>query len=118
MLGVAVAATLVAAACFDPKKELLEPQTPAIIGPEQANSPTAADALRKGVVGRLRSMSQSADGAWLNAGLLVDEWKSSNTFFQHQEIDRRSMALNNGQISSIYGAYQAARGAAYTAIDG
>jgi hypothetical protein len=116
--GAAALAALVVVACFDPKKELLEPQNPAVIGPEQVSSPTAADALRKGVVGRLRSMTQSADGAWLNAGLLADEWKSSNTFFQHQEIDRRSMALNNGEISSIYGAYHAARGAAYTAIDG
>ena len=112
------ALAIVVVACFDPKKELLEPQNPGLIGPEQANSPTAADALRKGVVGRLRSMTQGAGGAWMEAGLLADEWKSSNTFFQHQEVDRRSIALNNSQISPVYEAYHAARGAAYTAIDG
>ena len=116
---VAVGAVLALAACtFDPKKELLEPQNPSIIGPEQVNSPTAADALRLGVLARLRSMTQSADGAWLNAGLMADEWKSSNTFFQHQDIDRRSIPTNNAEVASIYGGYQGARGPAYTAIDG
>src|SRR4051812_19051240 len=79
----------------DVKQELLAPQNPAIIGPEQAQSPTSADALRKGVYGRLRSSTQGADGAWLNAGLLADEWKSANTFFQHQDIDSRSIPTNN-----------------------
>jgi hypothetical protein len=111
-----VATPLVVTAC-DFKRELLAPQNPSIIGPEQVASPTAADALRKGVYGRLRSSTQSADGAWMNAGLLADEWKSANTFFQHQEIDSRSMALNNGQVSGIYSGWQAARGASYTAID-
>jgi len=111
-----VVAALVVGGC-DPKKELLEPQNPGIIGPDQVQSPTAADAFRKGVLGRLRSSTQSADGAWLNAGLLADEWKSSNTFSQHQEIDSRSMALNNSEIASIYSGFQAGRGAAYTALD-
>jgi starch-binding outer membrane protein, SusD/RagB family len=112
----ATAATIIIGGC-DVKKELLAPQNPAIVGPDQVQSPTAADAFRKGVLGRLRSSTQSADGAWLNAGLLADEWKSSNTFSQHQEIDSRSMALNNGEIASIYSAWQAGRGAAYTALD-
>src|SRR4030095_9788469 len=116
--GAAALATLVVVACFDPKKELLEPQNPAVIGPEQVSSPTAADALRKGVVGRLRSMTPSAVVAGMEAGLLADEWKSSNTFFQHQEVDRRSIAVNNSQVSPVYEGYHAARGAAYTAIDG
>jgi len=110
-------ATLIIGGC-NVKQELLAPQNPGIIGPDQVQSPTAADAFRKGVLGRLRSSTQSADGAWLNAGLLADEWKSSNTFSQHQEIDSRSMALNNSEIASVYGALQSARGHAYTAIDG
>lgn len=114
---VAVGAMVALSACtFDPKKELLEPQNPSIIGPEQVNSPTAADALRLGVLARLRSMTQAADGAWMDAGLLTDEWKSSNTFFQHQDIDRRSIPTNNAEIVSVYGAFQGARGPAYTAI--
>jgi len=57
--GTLVAAAATASGCFDPKKELLEPQNPSIIGPDQVNSPTSADALRKSVVGRLRSMTQA-----------------------------------------------------------
>src|SRR4051812_30253574 len=109
-------ATLIIGGC-NVKQELLAPQNPGIIGPDQVQSPTAADAFRKGVLGRFRSSTQSADGAWLNAGLLADEWKSSNTFSQHQEIDSRSMALNNSEIAAIYSAWQAGRGAAYTALD-
>jgi starch-binding outer membrane protein, SusD/RagB family len=64
----------------------------------------------------LRSISAGADGAWDDAGLLTDEWKSANTFSQHQELDSRSLSLNNGEVSSVYSGFQSARGAAYTAI--
>src|SRR5947207_2743718 len=112
--GVLAAGPLLVAGC-DVKKELLAPQNPSIIGPDQVESPTAADALRKGVYNRLRSTA-SADGTWDDAGLLADEWKSANTFSQHQELDIRSLALNNSEVSSVYGTWQSARGAAYTAI--
>src|SRR6266513_2089795 len=111
----ALAAVALGAAACDVKKELLAPQNPSIIGPDQVESPTAADALRKGVYNRLRSTA-SADGTWDDAGLLADEWKSANTFSQHQELDIRSLALNNSEVSSVYGTWQSARGAAYTAI--
>jgi hypothetical protein len=111
--GVAVA--VIAMAC-NVKQELLSPQNPAVIGPDQVAAPTAADALRKGVYARLRSMTASADGAWDDAGLMADEWKSANTFFQHQELDSRGLSLNNAEVSSVYSGFQSARGAAYTAI--
>jgi hypothetical protein len=50
-------------------------------------------------------------------GLLTDEWKSSNTFSQHQELDSRSVSINNSDASETYGKWQGARGAAYTALD-
>src|SRR5438093_11115104 len=114
--GALAAGTALTVGCFDAKKELLEPQNPSIIGPDQVNSPTAADALRKGVVNRLKSAFAGADGTWDDGGLMADEWKSANTLFQHQELDSRSLALNNGQVSSVYNGLQSARGAAYTAI--
>jgi hypothetical protein len=112
--SVLAGSALFATAC-NVKQELLAPQNPSIIGPDQVNSPTAADALRKGVWARLRS-SASADGTWQDAGLLADEWKSANTFNQHQELDIRSIPLNNAEVSSVYGTWQSARGAAFTAI--
>jgi len=105
----------------DVKKELLEPQNPGIIGPDQVQSPTAADAFRKGVLGRLRSMTVTTGSSfgptWAEMGLLTDEWKSSNTFSQHQELDSRSVSINNSDASETYGKWQGARGAAYTALD-
>jgi starch-binding outer membrane protein, SusD/RagB family len=113
------AGPLFVAAC-NVKQELLQPQNPSIIGPDQVNSPTAADALRKGVYARLRSTTASINGSfganWAEIGVLGDEWKSANTFSQHQEVDSRSMALNNSDVSGVYGSFQSARGAAYTAI--
>jgi hypothetical protein len=47
---------------------------------------------------------------------MSDEWKSANTFSQHQELDSRSLSLNNAEVASVYGGFQSARGAAYTAI--
>jgi hypothetical protein len=117
--GALAAGSLLAVACgFNAKDELLEPQNPGIIGSDQANSPTAADALRKGALNRLKSDYASADGTWDDAGLLADEWKSANTFFQHQELDSRSLALNNGEVAGVYSGLQGSRGRAYTAIDG
>jgi starch-binding outer membrane protein, SusD/RagB family len=115
-IATAGVATMVVGAGCNVKQELLAPQNPAVILPDQVSSATGADALRKGVYARLRSMTASADGAWDDAGLLADEWKSANTFSQHQELDSRSLALNNGEVSSVYSAFQSARGAAYTAI--
>ncbi len=110
------AAVVVAGSACNVKQELLSPQNPAVIGPDQVGSPTAADALRKGVYSRLRGMTAGADGAWDDAGLMTDEWKSSNTFSQHQELDSRSIALNDAEVASVYATFQAARGAAYTAV--
>src|SRR5213592_3858974 len=94
----ALAAVALGAAACNVKKELLEPQNPSIIGPDQVQSPTAADALRKGVYNRLRSTTASIVGSfgsnWAETGVLTDEWKSANTFSQHQEVDSRSIALN------------------------
>ena len=104
------------AACSSFRDQLLEPQQPGVIGPEATESPTAADALRKGALSRLRQATVGGESIWLLAGLMTDEWKSGDTFTQRNETDQRIVQTNNGNISSMYVTQHRARGGAYDAL--
>src|SRR6185503_1701103 len=86
-------ATLVASAigmsACDPREELLEPQNPGLIDPSQVNSAEAADALRIGALGSLKSQTGGGETLWMYGGLITDEWKSADTFLQRNETDQR-----------------------------
>lgn len=115
-MGFAVLATMLVGACSGFRDTLLEPQQPGIIGPEATQSPTAADALRKGAVSRLRVATVGGEALWLLGGLLTDEWKSGDTFSQRNETDQRVVQEDNGNVAGMYTALQRARGAAYDGI--
>lgn len=106
------------AACSSFRDDLLEPQQPGIIGPDATQSPTAADALRKGAVSRLRLATVGGEAIWMLSGLMADEWKSGDTFSQRNETDQRNVQDNNANVSSMYTALQRTRGAAYDALAG
>jgi hypothetical protein len=113
--ALAVVATVGAlGACSDVEDQLLEPQQPGIISPDAVNSPTAADALRKGALGRLRSATEG--NVWLYNGLLADEWKTGDTFIQRVETDQRVIQMNNAEINGVYTAVHRTRGSARDAI--
>jgi hypothetical protein len=114
---VALVALLAPMACSDLKEDLLEPQQPGVITPEAAASPTGADALRKGALGRLRSATEGGDGLWLYSGLLADEWKTGDTFVQRVETDQRQFQTNNAQIIALERNAHRLRGAARDAIE-
>src|SRR5215470_5596546 len=105
--SVAMLACLVAlssAACTDPKQTLLDAPIPTIIDTSAALSAAGADALRIGALSRLRSItagSGSGDSPWMFAGLITDEWKSSDTFSQRNETDQRSVQTNNANLTPI-----------------
>jgi type II secretory pathway pseudopilin PulG len=109
------AATLTALACADPKEALLSAPDPDIIQPGDVQSPEGAEALRLGAISRLRTETAGGESAWLYGGLLVDEWKSSDTFLERNAIDNRASQDNNGQVilalRDIYRARSAARDA-------
>src|SRR5437773_2747624 len=107
VLGVAcvAAGSLTLGACSI-KDELLDPQNPTVIDPSAVGNPGAANALRVGALGALRSNTGGNGGtetAWLMGGLLTDEWKSADTFLQRNETDQRKMQTNNGSIQTVYG---------------
>lgn len=112
-----LAALALPSACSDVKGDLLEPQQPGVITPEAAASPTGADALRKGALGRLRSATEGGDGLWLYSGLLADEYKSGDTFVQRVETDQRTFQTNNAQVIILFQNAHRARGAARDAVN-
>ena len=113
VLGIAAALT----GC-DIKDNLLEPQQPGVIGPEATASPTAADALRKGALDRLRRANEgdTDGGLWSMSGLLVDEWKSGDTFIQRVETDGRTIQNNNAELIEEYREQHRARQSARDAV--
>lgn len=114
-----VLAALVLSGCSQFKDELLEPQQPGVIGPDQTGSPTAADALRKGALDRLRAATVGSGGTetmWTLGGLMADEWKSGDTFIQRVETDQRLIQGNNADVAAMYLAMHRARGAARDAL--
>ena len=115
VLGATVALGLLAS-CSDVQDNLLEPQQPGVITPEAAGSPTGADALRKGALGRMRQATEGGDGLWLYTGLLADEWKTGDTFIQRVETDQRLIQSNNGNVNNVYVDQHRLRGAARDAI--
>ena len=105
--------TAVATGCEQLREDLLAAEDPDIINPSTVTTPEAADALRIGALARLRSITAGDEGAWQDGGLLVDEWKSSNTFFQHNETDQRQVQESNsviqGMLRNVYRARNNAR---------
>ena len=114
------AVALMATACSTDR--LLKANDPDIINPGDVESALGADAIRIGAVARLQTALFSSDvtngeGIYLLGGLLADEWKSGNTFWQTDEIDQRVMRVDNGNISGSYRQLNRVRTAANQALD-
>ena len=116
----AMAATTIAVASLlgacNVNEELLEPQQPGVVGPDDVAGATGAEALRIGALQQLSAVTGGGTTMWSSAGTLADEWKSGDTFFQTDETDRRTIPTNNSQVSGQYSNAQVARGHARTAI--
>ena len=98
------------------RHELLSPQNPGVIDPSAVGSPSAAAALRVGALGSLKGATGSGENLWRWGGLLTDEYKSSDTFSQRNEVDQRTVQTNNGTYNGAYTGIQQARGFITTAI--
>ncbi|HEX4682274.1 MAG TPA: hypothetical protein VH277_06185 [Gemmatimonadaceae bacterium] len=113
--GRALCAALVVAsglaACSDFKDNLLEAPDPDIIDPTSVQSAAGATALRTGALAGLRlatvgNGNAGTEGTWLLGGLLGDEWTTTSTFVQNDEVDERQVSLSNssvdGSLRAIY----------------
>jgi hypothetical protein len=104
-------------ACEGTRHQLLDVQTPDIINPSTITSPEAADALRVGALARVRTETAGGEGAWMLGALMTDEWKSSDTFFQRNETDQRSVEESNANVQIFYTALGQTRNSAREAIN-
>jgi hypothetical protein len=115
--GAALFLALSSGACDSVRENLLAAEDPDIINPDAVRSSEGAEALRIGAVGRLREVTAGGEGAWLLGGLLVDEWKSSDTFSQRNETDERKVQDNNANVNTMLRALYRPRTSAREALN-
>jgi starch-binding outer membrane protein, SusD/RagB family len=115
--GAALLLALSTAGCESVRENLLAADDPDIISPDAVRSAEGAEALRIGSLGRLREVTAGGEGAWLLGGLLVDEWKSSDTFSQRNETDERKVQDNNGNVNTMLRALYRPRTSAREALN-
>jgi hypothetical protein len=99
--GLFAAAVMATTGCERIREDLLAADDPDVINPSTVTTAEAADALRIGAIARFRSATAGGEGPWQDGGLLVDEWKSSNTFSQHNETDQRQVQESNSVIQGM-----------------
>jgi hypothetical protein len=103
------------------KDDLLEPQQPQIISPDDIQSSTGAEGLYVGGLGRLRSSlnggNNNQEQLWNMEGLMTDEFKSGDTFSQRNDADQRRTLSNDGVMGATYNSTQQSRGRARDAIN-
>lgn len=115
----AVAVTL--AACGGLKDNLLEATDPDLINPGDLETPDGASALRNGALFRFRAMTagtttSGSEGTWLLGGLLADEWSTTSTFQENDQVDKRDVNASNGSVLNSFRNTNRVRTAANQAI--
>src|SRR5690349_13134252 len=83
---------------------LLSAPDPDLISASDLDSPEGANALRIGALQRWRfatggDNTNGQESTWLTGGLLADEWGTSSTFVQNDELDERRVQLNNATVT-------------------
>jgi hypothetical protein len=116
MLAAFAAASTLAACSTD---RILKASDPDLIDPGALETPAGAEGLRLGAWDDFRTSLTLGDaggeGMWLAGGLLADEWKSGNSFYQTNQIDARSIRTDNSSAEVTYRNLHRARRAAMRA---
>ena len=97
----AAAATAVLASACD-MTSLVKATDPDIIGVEAIASPTAANALRLGALGRFNANTTGGETMFLYGGLFGDEFTTGDTFTQRVETDQRQLTPENANLTTAY----------------
>ena len=124
LVGAAAGALLAGTvACSDTRDTLLEAVDPDVINPQDIQSADGALALYYGALNRLKDATAGGptngrESTWLAGGLLADEWSTSSTFVQNDEIDERSIQLNNSTVTYEFRALARVRTTANQALAG
>ena len=88
--GALAAAMVSSAGCA--RSDLLGVSTPDAITASNLNSADGAEGLRVGAVRNFKLMTALDESSWFYGGMLVDEWKSADTFIQRDETDQRTVS--------------------------
>src|SRR5262245_53161462 len=110
-----LAATMLAG-CFS-RGDLLGVNTPDAITPGNLNSADGAEGLRVGAIQRFKLMTALDESSWFYGGMLVDEWKSADTFIQRDETDQRTTSEDNSLVTTAYRDIHRARIQAWDAMN-
>lgn len=95
-----VAAVATLAACT--RDRLLGVTDPDIIAPDNLNSADGAEGQRVGAIRVFKFMTALDESSWFYGGLLVDEWKSADTFTQRDETDQRNVTEQNSLVTIAF----------------
>ena len=100
---------------------LLNAPDPDIITPSDLDTPEGANALRIGALQRWRfstggDNTNGQESTWMTGGLLADEWATSSTFVQNDEIDERRIKLDNATVTFDFRKLQRVRTAVNQAL--
>ncbi|HVT39799.1 MAG TPA: hypothetical protein VHE78_12180 [Gemmatimonadaceae bacterium] len=114
-VAVVIAAMLAALASCS-RDTLLGVAQPDLINPGDLNSADAAEGLRIGAIRNFKLMTALDESSWFYGGLLVDEWKSADTFTQRDETDQRNVTEENSLVTVAYRDIHRARVQAFQAL--
>jgi hypothetical protein len=126
----AAAATLVAVAgmatligCSRVTEPLLDAPDPDLIVPGTLQNADGAQGLYIGAIARLRGATVTVatglqESEWMFSGLLADEWSTSSTFIQNDEVDQRNIKLDNASVRDYFRQLARVRTGANQAIAG
>lgn len=98
------------------RETLLGVSQPDLINPGDLNSADGAEGLRIGAIRNFKLMTALDESSWFYGGLLVDEWKSADTFTQRDETDQRNVTEQNTLVTVAYRDIHRARVQANQAI--
>jgi hypothetical protein len=124
LLALGAAATLIG--CSRVTEPLLDAPDPDLIVPDALQNQDGAQALYIGAIARLRGATTTVQGGpggtalqeseWMFSGLLADEWSTSSTFIQNDEVDQRNITLSNTSVRDYFRQLERVRTGANQAI--
>ncbi|MEN9507926.1 MAG: hypothetical protein RLZZ621_489, partial [Gemmatimonadota bacterium] len=97
--------------------EFLQVTDPDIINPSDVSSAAGANAARLGAIARLNTATSGGESLLLLGGLFADEWNNGDSFIARQEIDQRTITIQNNFLTDANRALHRARLSAVQSID-
>ena len=92
-------------------------EDPDIINPSNVQSAAGANAVRLGALARLNSATSGGESLLLLGGLFTDEWINGDSFIGRQEVDQRTITVQNSFVTDASRGLHRARLAAQQAIE-